>query len=98
MKVILIVSACVWIVLLEGTQVLFKMVVVALVFAHDGAMNLIMMNLPLPLGISIEFLPLDELSFHDFFDTLLPLGTFVLIQALIDISYFLFRQLLVAFI
>jgi hypothetical protein len=94
--VILGVSARIGIVLLEGAQVLLEMVVIALVFAHDGAVDLIVMDLSLPLSVGIEFLPLYELSLEDFLDALLPLGGLVLIQALAHIPHLLFRHLLVA--
>lgn len=71
--------------------------VVALLLAHDGAVDLIVMYFSLFLSVSIEFLPLDELGLYDFFYALIPFGL-VLVETLIDVSYLLLHDLLVALV
>lgn len=71
--------------------------VIALVLAHDGAVDLIVMHLSLFFGVRVEFLPLDELGLYDFFYALVTSG-FVLVQTLISIAYLLLNDLLVALV
>lgn len=95
--IVLGVPACIRVVFLEGAQVFLQMVVIALVLAHDGAVDLIVMDFALFLSVRVEFLPLDELGLDDFLYALVPFG-FVFVETLIDVAYLLLHDLLVALV
>lgn len=68
------ISACICVIVLESSQILLKVMVVAVAVGHDGAVQLIVMHFSLLFGISIEFFSLNALSLDDFFYALLPSG------------------------
>lgn len=71
--------------------------VIALVFAHDGTVDPIMMYFSLLLNVRVKFFPLDELGLYDLFDAFIPLGL-VLVETLIDITHLVLHNLLVALV
>lgn len=73
------------------------MMVIAFMFTHDGAVDLIVMEFSLFLRVRIELLPLDEFGLYDFLYALVPFGL-VFVQAIIDFAYLLLYYLLVALV